>query len=127
MTVWLWLRLPFTGVAVRGDHVVVTAWWSRRRLHRGEVSTFRSSPYGGPFFYLAWAITDGPLASRELEVELMDGTSGIVHGTVCGSRVSQEMVYALNAWLEGDPDRQSTPRRRDLRGKNGPVDRSLDE
>lgn len=120
MTAWLWLRLPFTGASLHGDIIVITAWWSRKRLHRHEVARFRSLPYGGPFFYIAWTITDGPLASRELEVELTDGTRIVVHGTVCNRRASFEMTQALNHWLENSMDRQPTLRRRDRRGANNP-------
>lgn len=33
---WLWIRLPFTGVTLTSSHVVATSWWSRRKYERGR-------------------------------------------------------------------------------------------
>ncbi|MFF5625726.1 hypothetical protein ACFY5A_10190 [Microbacterium sp. NPDC012755] len=122
MTGWLWVRLPFTGVIVSGDVVTATSWWSRRRLHRGSIRMFRSRPYEGPFFYLAWTIVDGALASRDVEVELKDGTTTVLRGTVCNSRVSFDMVHALNAWLDEEGDAESSPLRRHRRTRSAKND-----
>lgn len=99
LTAWLWLRLPFTGVRTEGEAVVVTAWWSRKVIPRDQLVRFRVETYGGPFYFLAWAIDAGPFESGELEAELKDGTRVRLRGTVCGRRVANDISRSLNEWL----------------------------
>lgn len=99
LTLFLWVRLPFTGVSVECDHVVITSWWTRRRIERTDLTRFRVDSYSGPFYYLAWAIDDGPLESGELWAELRDGSQTRLRGTVCSRRVANEIARALNDWL----------------------------
>lgn len=92
LTVWLWVRLPFTGVAIKGDDVRVRGWWSRRVFKRGDLERFRVQPYGGPFYYLAWAIDSGPFESGELHAEFEDGSAVRLGGLcVVGARRTKSL------------------------------------
>lgn len=64
----------------------------------------------------------GGLASRDVEVELKDGTTTVLRGTVCNSRVSFDMVHALNAWLDEEGDAESSPLRRHRRTRSAKND-----
>lgn len=112
ITAWLWLRLFFTGPRVSGDCFVVNSWWWRRTVCRDEVIRFRVGSYGGPFYYLAWAIDDGRLRSGELQAELIDGSIIRLPGTVCNYRIAREMAEASNSWLGVELGSGNGPRRR---------------
>lgn len=118
LTIWLWVRLPFTGVTVNGDVLMVNGWFTRKIFNRDDLVRFRVESYGGPFYYLAWAIDAGPFESGELRVELADGTQVALRGTVCGRRVANEIARSLNDWLGLNSDPRSTPRVRERRGRD---------
>lgn len=73
LCMWLWIRLPFTGVTLTSSHVVATSWWSRRKYERGAVERFRAEPYTGFFFVFGWAVYDGRFESGHLVLEFADG------------------------------------------------------
>lgn len=123
LTVFLWVRLPFTGVRVECDRIVVIAWWTRRTISRTDLARFRADSYSGPFYYLAWAIDGGPLESGELRAELKDGTQMRLRGTVCSRRVANEIARALNDWLGLNSDPRATPRTRARRAPGSPLSR----
>lgn len=117
ITVWLWIRLPFTGADVKGDVIVFHSWWSRQRLRRDDLVKFHVGSYGGPFYYLAWAVDNGPFESGQLEVEFVDGSRRTIRGAVCSRRVSHEIARSLNGWLEANSGSLATPRSRIRRAK----------
>lgn len=116
---WLWLRLPFTGVTVSHDALVVTSWFSRRVFAKGKIARFRSVPYEGTFYYLAWTIDYGRFASGVLSIESDDGSHAVLNGTVTSATRSREMAEALNRWIGSEVGdgagsrRQASARRRD--------------
>lgn len=123
LTTWLWVRLPFTGVSMDSDFVTASSWWSVKRIPRVRVRRFRSKEYAGPFYYLAWAIDDGPFASGEVCAELRDGSCVTLRASVCSRRVSRQLVRALNDRLgvgtDSDVIDRATTRER---GQRAPRD-----
>lgn len=108
---WMWIRLPFTGVSVEADGVVITSWWSRRSYDRRAIERFRAEPYTGFFFVLGWTVYDGRFESGHLKVDLVDGSSRSLGATVCNRRVARENAEALNQWLGLDVGTGAGPRR----------------
>ncbi|WP_446724353.1 PH domain-containing protein [Microbacterium sp. PF5] len=98
LTVWLWVRLPFTGVIPTERSVVVRSWFSRREYDRASILRFRHVEYSGLFFYLAWPSDTGWLASGMVEVELRNGTRIPLRATVCGIADARRIAEALNRW-----------------------------
>ncbi len=96
LCMWLWIRLPFTGVTLTSSHVVATSWWSRRKYERGAVERFRAEPYTGFFFVFGWTVYDGRFESGHLVLEFADGRRRPLGGTVCNRRVAREIAEALN-------------------------------
>lgn len=102
LCVWLWIRLPSTGVEIHGDHIVVTSWWIRRRYAREGISRFRAEPYTGPFFILGWTVYGGSLESGIVVVQTTAGATAPLHGTVCNRRTARRIAERLNQWLGVD-------------------------
>lgn len=108
---WLWVRLPFTGVYVNADVVLVSSWWSRRRYHRRTIERFRAEPYAGFFFILGWTVYDGRFESGHLRAEFVDGKVRSMGATVCNRRVARQNAESLNQWLGLDVGSGDGPRR----------------
>ena len=100
MTVWLWVRLPFTGIRIQGTELVVTSWWSRATIARHDLSRFFAEPYDGPFYYFGWTINDGEFASGQLHAERTDGSHIVLRGTVSSLLTAKKIAREFNLWLE---------------------------
>lgn len=119
LTVWLWVRLPFTGVIPTERSVVVRSWFSRREYDRASILRFRHVEYSGLFFYLAWPSDTGWLASGMVEVELRNGTRIPLRATVCGIADARRIAEALNRWVGAGVGDGRGPRRRRDYGARG--------
>lgn len=94
-----WIRFPWVGLWWDGQRVVgFRSWWRPiRKFQVDEIARFRAVDYMGPIF-LTWP-AGGRLQSGQLSVELVDGASVTMWGTITSYSVARDQARKLNSWL----------------------------
>lgn len=95
---WVWARLPMTGVSISRDALVVRSWWSTRTYCRADVERCRAEAYGGWMYVFGWPVVSGSLQSGSLLLETVDGDRAL-GGTVTSMYVARRQAELVNQWL----------------------------
>lgn len=99
---WLWVRLPFVGVALTSERVVVTSWWRTREFNKRDLVRWSSDPYMGSLFVVAWPVASGAAELGSLHVETRTGELISLGGTVAWRGTTTKQARYLNEWLTGE-------------------------
>lgn len=98
---WVWglVRLPFTGVFLREDELVVRTWWTLKSYPREEIVRCRDEMYSGIMYIAGWTVVDGVFQSGHLTLETVTGNAALP-GTVTSRTVARNQSEQVNAWLK---------------------------
>ena len=97
----LFLRMPFLGMWIDGDNLIIGSWWRTYRLERSGIANCRSEKYRGILSYVTGPIlrtlvidqagSDLPRAARSLP------------GVAAFPRASKRVSERIRTWLRDSP------------------------
>lgn len=108
---WVWIRLPLTGVWISDEALRLRGWWRTRVFARGAIVRVRAEVHSGWFFVWGWTVHSGRLETGHLVLELADGRSIVAGGTATSLLVAKRQAEALNNWTGSEAGAGKGPRR----------------